>query len=114
MQKVLTSKNGRWTSVLLCLLVVVGLVAVQSAAGEDTNTHVKGIVKSIDKASLVITTHDGAEQKFTLTNSTIMAGTSGNGGPINSGRPVIVMFTENGGIKTATEVRGLPRTQPQN
>jgi hypothetical protein len=117
MPKMLTSKNGRWTSVLMCLLVVVGLVAVQSAAGEDTNPHaLKGIVKSVDMAShtLVVTRHDGTELTFTLTNATVMQGAKGASGGVTSGSRVVVKYTENGGIKTASEVKGLPLAQPEH
>ena len=95
----------------LCVTPVVGFAAAQTApkpaaakhATKAAPTHAtRGVVKSIDDSTLVITRSDKthAEMSFAVNASTQRDGT------IATGSPVSVRYREDGKTNVATGIRG--------
>jgi hypothetical protein len=104
------SIDSKWKVPLVSLVVLVGLVAWQSApAQEDVSHVVSGFVKHVDKGTktMVVKTTDGTEHTIKWTSKTTWEGTKETGKGVKEGSNVAVTYTEKGAEKTATGVKDL-------
>jgi len=96
--------------VLLALLVaIVGFGLSRSAVADDVTHVVKGVVKSVDKATktMVVKTADGTEHAIKWTDKTATTTGKDVGDGVKEGSKVSVKYTEKAGEKTAVGVKDL-------
>ncbi|WP_035352897.1 hypothetical protein [Edaphobacter aggregans] len=100
----------KWRVGLLAVAAVILTIgAPQAMLAQDVVHGVKGVVKSVDKASktMVVKTADGAEHTIKWTDKTTVEGTKDTGKDIEEGTKVSVKYTEKAGDKTAVGVKNL-------